>query len=1001
MNFNQYCTDGVALYDDFAQMVADCLENAIRKETKLRLQAALYRAKAPASLQKKLERDGALERPDIEEVIKDLAGCRLIFYTNSDVDGFRGSDILHGHFKIDWDRTKIHYPVPLATARPKLFSSHNFVVELGEAQATQPELARYKGLRCEVQVQTILNHAWSEMEHDILYKKPNLDGFGGQVMLSIDERLQKIMREYLIPAGHEFQKVVNDFQKLLDGKALLDEHQIERLTDAKNNNELFDYLTNLNESVLPYFDDPSSIQSEVRKAVVVAVQLAQTRAAVPIQTSYGNFDGRTSDLVVEVACEIVDKLRYLGEEAVTETLEALCTLYKCATSYRQRQLIVASAKCLAGYSRDIWNQAGPTVQIILVERILAIGATAETGCREVIVEMLEQVLSPEIKGSSSTYNAITLTTAAVTPMDSLVAVRAKAISLLLEVLADSKTNQEKRTILLALAEASRTPSLGSYSNALVAVTYRDTARIIRSVTDLLPTLGHMATGKFEHDCLWHFRRSAQLPTSMADDKEILAARDEMRQSIWAFREQANSDRTFVIFKTLVGYDSVFPPAWDSDEFDIHGVDGYRTKAVTDLVGQVTQATVDEWFGTVTTIANSETDDPSVFHSFKRFIEQLAAIQPDIALTYIDRMDAGLARFLASFLCGLDKAGKGDAVRLLTKTWVREGCHIEQILCYCAESVKLDLTLLEEATAKAIEFGKDFEVLVAVEASVGWCGEETERLVERVLIPGIRYLTAKNQFRWVRALWPRKEGRELIKVLAPTQDDALLEFMVPMLDIDHYAEEILKEIGAKDLRKLLNFFGRRLDYENRSGCRRYDPIPFEFHVLGKILRSDSDLLVNMALDWYRADTKLFGFRGGRIISATFPTPDTELLHALAGIVAKGTPEAYKFVLQVLQNFKGEVVLYPLLQAIVVAVPGDSEILSGVMVVLDATGTMTGEFGIVETLVRKRGEIQPWLDDPRERIKAFASKRVASLERQIAEEQRRAEQSLEQRKLDYGK
>jgi ppGpp synthetase/RelA/SpoT-type nucleotidyltranferase len=156
MNFNQYCTDGVALYDDFAQMVADFLEDAIRKGTTLRLQAALHRAKTPASLQKKLERDGALERPDIEEVIKDLAGCRLIFYTNSDVDGFRGSDILHGHFKIDWDRTKIHHPVPLATARPKLFSSHNFVVELGEELATQPELARFKGLRCEVQVQTIL-----------------------------------------------------------------------------------------------------------------------------------------------------------------------------------------------------------------------------------------------------------------------------------------------------------------------------------------------------------------------------------------------------------------------------------------------------------------------------------------------------------------------------------------------------------------------------------------------------------------------------------------------------------------------------------------------------------------------------------------------------------------------------------------------------------------------------------------------------------------------------
>jgi hypothetical protein len=96
-----------------------------------------------------------------------------------------------------------------------------------------------------------------------------------------------------------------------------------------------------------------------------------------------------------------------------------------------------------------------------------------------------------------------------------------------------------------------------------------------------------------------FGVARSFPTSMADDKEILAARDEMRQSILAFRERANSDRTFVTFKTLVGYDSVFPPTWDSEEFDIHGVDEYRTKAVADLVGQVTQATVEEWFRTVT------------------------------------------------------------------------------------------------------------------------------------------------------------------------------------------------------------------------------------------------------------------------------------------------------------------------------------------------------------------------------------------------------------------
>lgn len=72
-------------------------------------------------------------------------------------------------------------------------------------------------------MQTILNHAWSEMEHDILYKRPRLEGFGGRLMSDIEERMQKIMRDYLIPAGYEFQKVINDYERLSSGKELFDE----------------------------------------------------------------------------------------------------------------------------------------------------------------------------------------------------------------------------------------------------------------------------------------------------------------------------------------------------------------------------------------------------------------------------------------------------------------------------------------------------------------------------------------------------------------------------------------------------------------------------------------------------------------------------------------------------------------------------------------------------------------------------------------------------------
>ena len=53
-----------------------------------------------------------------------------------------------------------------------------------------------------VQLQTILNHAWAETSHDILYHPPNIQGFGTRQFEQIKGRLAKIMNKYLLPAGY-------------------------------------------------------------------------------------------------------------------------------------------------------------------------------------------------------------------------------------------------------------------------------------------------------------------------------------------------------------------------------------------------------------------------------------------------------------------------------------------------------------------------------------------------------------------------------------------------------------------------------------------------------------------------------------------------------------------------------------------------------------------------------------------------------------------------------
>src|SRR5258708_3241905 len=276
MDFETYARSKHTDYAALAETVEAVLRSAIAASAgTLRLQQVQQRAKAPDSLRKKLEHRGILATTLLEDDIKDLAGCRLIFYTNADVTRFLQSGIIQDNFEVDWDRTKIHHPVPGQTEPDNLFISNNYVVKLKADRTALPEYARFNGLWCEVQVQTTLNHAWSEMEHDIIYKKPALKGFGGKLFEAIEQRLQKIMKAHLLPAGYEFQKVVDDHERLLSGKELFDRGALKALAECSDNNARHELLERFRDYVLPNYDDPQSVYPEIKEQLVAAVKAAR------------------------------------------------------------------------------------------------------------------------------------------------------------------------------------------------------------------------------------------------------------------------------------------------------------------------------------------------------------------------------------------------------------------------------------------------------------------------------------------------------------------------------------------------------------------------------------------------------------------------------------------------------------------------------------------------------------------------------------------------------
>ena len=297
MNLNDYEKKYFPIYEAFAETVRFILKKALLAAENLpQPQSVQCRAKGIESLRRRLAEEGKLDTQTLELDRRDLAGVRLIFYTNNDVDRFLASPLIRENFEIEEDSTKIHHPTP--ENKGARYRAVHYTVRLCEDRIRLPEYARFAGLRCEIQVQTILNHAWSETSHDILYKDKLGDGYGGKAMEGIARRFERIMDKYLIPAGYEIQKAQQEYERVLQGKELFDKDIANLLDNAQNNNERYEILSGLKDYAIPNYDDLPAAYEGLKGPLLRAVKAARVHGARSDRNDlrkYGWLQGRCSD----------------------------------------------------------------------------------------------------------------------------------------------------------------------------------------------------------------------------------------------------------------------------------------------------------------------------------------------------------------------------------------------------------------------------------------------------------------------------------------------------------------------------------------------------------------------------------------------------------------------------------------------------------------------------------------------------------------------------------
>ncbi|HFO3755076.1 TPA: GTP pyrophosphokinase family protein, partial [Escherichia coli] len=149
-------------FESYALTLKSLLTTLIRNE-KISIHSLESRVKTKKSLEGKINKKGKYKSIDD---ITDIVGIRIITHYADDVDKIAA--IVEKEFTIDQENS-IDKRTSIAPDKFGYLSLH-YIVTLNSTRTNLKEYEVYKNIKAELQIRSILQHAWAEIEHDIGYK---------------------------------------------------------------------------------------------------------------------------------------------------------------------------------------------------------------------------------------------------------------------------------------------------------------------------------------------------------------------------------------------------------------------------------------------------------------------------------------------------------------------------------------------------------------------------------------------------------------------------------------------------------------------------------------------------------------------------------------------------------------------------------------------------------------------------------------------------------------
>lgn len=960
------------LYSDFSEKVASILEQVL-KDGGYKFQMVAFRAKNPASATMRFQEKKCSQLSGL----KDLSGCRVIFYLESDINKFIQTiyDTFSQANITDYD-PKIS---------PDGYNAIHIVIRLGDDRLKHPEYKRYQGLLCEIQLTTVLHHAWSEMEHDIAYKPAKeLNEFDSKAFNAIKQGFKNTMKEHIQPAMRDFEYLYGEHEKLKQGKGIFNIDSLKMIEESNSLNDLEDQLKLLNQYIDEFGDKtPTKLPLiTLIKSILIKVETLKPQAR---KTVFGLMRGATRENVIMILLQILNTLRYWHIRDVCEICFNLVKEDKNKGIVSEATSVLDS---LCKYDLRILNTGLYDPQQKAIKFLSRPEILNHPKTTKAISRMLKEILTLSFNGvKHSDYKSITFQPTSLNATPELIQLRTKAIKIAKYLFSKTKNIRDKKEIILLLEQGLRWPEHGvlQHADELESMLATDTRIVLNFYKNLLKQKDFEVIQEIEHH-LWFLEK---------DPKRKNTQTSRLLLDI-------SNNQEYQIFKIFAGYDTSFYP-----DFDFEKAKLYRDQKINEFLTDFTPKTLGKWINILKKITkNYKHSDPGFFNQLNFFLFELSKLKPNIGLMLIK--EKTLQPFLIHIVAGIWKSPQKAVAKKLISKW----CNSYQYLNICAGIFdyveEIDEKLLKQILIQAVN-KKDVRALNTITASIcrNYDGQASLR---KMFLYVVSVLTELKDTYWTNHVWFRKNS--ITKDFSEKDFKILTKNLLLRKTLDYDIEQILEPMVEKYPENFIDFLFERvkisLKFKKPGDLNRYDAIPYNFNRLGDSLRSKAQLIIPKILKWYslgtpKKDQWLYRWEAGHLLKDIFPNSDPQLEKELIKLI-KHSKESTEIVIdQFISRFHGEEFIWRLIEEIVNTLKGSKEYENTkrqLFGYLSQTGVVSGEYGFVEAFQSKKTALDSIKKTHNKVLLKFVQEYEDYLDKQIAIYQKMADDDIDRRKKEFG-